>query len=202
MEQPGKLIRDDQLLAPRNGCGTEAGVATQACLSCGRTRIGSNYDRVPPARVFVAMFFVYAPILLLPFILLSAVLVYVHLRLIGASQLKTLHDFLPAWDSHRYRYKTQIVKRDIHPLARWARTRLFWVFNCTVYCPLSVAILQWATYLTKTVENWWCPFAHARKRDYADAAIDYSFWHISRDVDQLHPQDRSSSVWNQDAGRP
>jgi hypothetical protein len=179
--------------------GPELRHGTKACASCDRVAIGVNYKKVSPVRIFFGLFFVYAPILLLPFILLGGLLVYAHLRLIGAENLRTLGSFLPARETHRYSYKTQIVYRDINPLARWARARSFWLFNCTMYCPFSVASLEWTTYLTKVVENWWCPFRHERKPHYAGSAIDYSFWHMSRDVAQLAPEDRDNPIWNKDA---
>ena len=136
---------------------------------------------------------------LVAFILLGGGLIYIHLRLMGAQNLKTLRDFLPAWDSHRYKYKTQIVKNDCHWLARWSRARVYWIFNCTFYCPFSVASLEWASYLTKVVEIWWCPFGHAQKQNYAGSAIDASYWHVSKDVAKLHPEDRDNPIWNKDA---
>ena len=178
-----------------------SGPTPKACQSCSRIDIGAHYDEVSPWRVFVALPFVYLPILAMPFIMLGGFLVYLHLRLMGARNLKTLRDFLPAWDSHRYGYKTQIVKRDIHPLARWARARIFWVFNCTLYCPFSVAALEWTAYLTKAVENWWCPFGHAQKPNYAGSALDYSFWHVSKDAAQLHADDRDNPIWNRDTAQ-
>ncbi len=60
-------------------------------------------------------------------------------------------------------------------------------------------MLEWAAYLVKLVENWWCPFAHGTKHAYADAAIDYSYWHIAETAGDLHPDDRNNPVWNQDA---
>jgi len=176
-----------------------APASVKACHSCARVEIGTHYRKLSPWRVFVGLPFIYLPILTMPFILLGGLMVYVHLRIMGARDLKTLRDFLPPWESHRYRYKTQILRRDIHPLAYWARTRAYWMFNCTLYCPFSVAALEWTTYLTKVVENWWCPFAHAQKPNYAGSAIDHSFWHVSRDVAQLHPEDRDNSIWNRDA---
>ena len=53
--------------------------------------------------MFVGLPFVYLPILTMPFILLGGLMVYVHLRIMGARDLKTLRDFLPPWESHRYR---------------------------------------------------------------------------------------------------
>ena len=173
--------------------------APKACQACARVDIGVHYAKVSPWRVFLGLPFVYLPILAMPFILAGAGLVYIHLRLLGAQNLKTLRDFLPAWESHRYSYKTQIVKDDCHPWARWTRTRAYWIFNCTFYCPFSVASLEWASYLTKVVEIWWCPFGHAQKENYAGSAIDYSFWHVSKDVAQLHAEDRDNPIWNKDA---
>ena len=75
-----------------------------------------------------------------------------------------------------------------------------WIFNCKVYCPLSVALLRYAVYLVKIVENWWCPFTHERKEEYADGAIDYSYWHIYPETKALlHPDDRDNPIWNRDA---
>jgi len=199
----GYVVPDARNPGAAHACDSTASAApgAKACESCHRITIGAHYDDVSPWRVFVALPFVYLPILMMPFILLGGAFVYIHLRMMGARDLRTLRDFLPAWNSHRYRYKTQIVKHDIHPWARWARARIFWVFNCTLYCPFSVAVLEWVTYLTKAVENWWCPFGHARKNEYASAAIDASFWHVSRDVAQLHPEDRENPIWNQEAAR-
>ena len=177
----------------------EGGHGAKACASCKRIAIGVNYRKVSAFRVFFGLLFVYLPVLLLPFVLLGGVLVYVHLRLLGATNLRSLGSFLPARETHRYRYKTQIGYRDAHPLARWTRSRAFWMFNCTMYCPFSVATLEWTTYLTKVVENWWCPFRHERKPHYAESAIDYSFWHMSKDVAQLTPEDRDNPIWNKDA---
>ena len=168
----------------------------KACESCQRVVIGQPYERISALRVFFGLFFVYSPLVFLPFILAPAFLVYVHLRLMGARNLKGLGDFLPAKESHRYAYKSQIVVRKSPWPAFWTRTRLYWLFNCTWYCPFSVATLEWFTYLVKVVENWWCPFAHARKPHYADAAIDASYWHNELDSLQLHPMDRDNPIWN------
>jgi len=82
------------------------------------------------------------------------------------------------------------------------RARFFWVFNCKMYCPMSVALLDYAAYLVKVVENWWCPFAHDRKPSYADGAIDGSFWHTnSSESAKLHPDDRDNPIWSEQAGR-
>jgi hypothetical protein len=39
-----------------------------------------------------------------------------------------------------------------------AQTRLYWILNCTWYCPVSVGLFEWHAYLVKLIENWWCPF--------------------------------------------
>jgi hypothetical protein len=54
--------------------------------------------------------------------------------------------------------------------------------------------------LVKTVENFWCPFFHERKKTYAESAIDQSYWHIQEETrEQLHPDDRDCAIWNEDA---
>ena len=171
----------------------------RACQNCDRVIIAREYAKISPLRVFAGLIFIYGPIIFLPFILLPAFLVYVHLRIMGAKDLKTLRNFLPAWDSHRYKYKSQIVSHRSSRMAFWTRGRLYWIFNCTWYCPFSIGVLEWFTYLVKVVENWWCPFAHGRKPHYADAAIDFSYWHNPADAAKLHPADRVNPIWNQDA---
>ncbi len=168
------------------------------CESCRRVQIGEPFQKVSTPRAFVGTFFIYLPILLMPVIIMTALLVYIHLRMMGALDIKPLTDFLPAWKSHRYRYKSQIVYGAASKVAFWQRTRVFWFFNCTLYCPFSVGFLEWTAYLVKLVENWWCPFAHGTKHAYADAPIDYSYWHIAQPVKDLHPDDRNNPVWNQD----
>jgi hypothetical protein len=70
------------------------------------------------------------------------------------------------------------------------------MFNCTFYCPVSVAVIEWNAYLVKAVENFWCPFHHSKKADYKGSSLDYSFWHLSKDVQQLNPSDRENPIWN------
>ena len=119
------------------------GPSLKACHNCNRIHIGQGFRDASPVRTFFGLFFVYAPVFVLPFVLLGGCLVYIHLKIMGATNLKTLRDFLPDWKSHRYQYKTQIVKEDVYPYAFWARLRAYWIFNCSIYCPLSVAILEW-----------------------------------------------------------
>lgn len=164
-----------------------------------RVSIAKGYAKVSVIRVFFGLPFVYGPIVFSPFFFLSALSVYFHLRMNGAKELKFLTAFLPARESHRYKFKSQIVKKDVTKFSPITKSRLFWIFNCTYYCPVSVALLEWHTYLVKIVENWWCPFTHSRKAQYADAAIDGSYWHTPADSQQLHPEDRDNPIWNEAA---
>lgn len=168
----------------------------RACERCDRTVIAREYEDVAEVRVFFGMGLIYVPAVFLPLLLLAAALVYLHLRTMGAKNVRNLGSFLPDRRSHRYAYKTQIVSRRAPKLAFWTRTRLFWTVNCTWYCPFSVGVLEWTLYLVKMVENWWCPFGHAQKAQYAPAAIDASYWHTRHDLGQLHPEDRDNPIWN------
>lgn len=169
----------------------------KSCMTCERINIGGNYDDVSPGRVLVGLPLVYLPIVFLPLFLLSAALTYTHLRFLGAQNLKGLGAFLPDWNSHRYDYKTQIVCPAGPKAAFWVRTRLFWLFNCTFYCPVSVAVLEWHTYLVKAVENWWCPFTHSRKDNYGSSKIDSSYWHTVGDQYLLHADDQTDPFWSE-----
>jgi hypothetical protein len=170
--------------------------AARTCEGCERIEIGRSFEKASPARVFVGLIFVYLPIVFLPLYILSGLSVYVHLRIMGARNLKTLRDFMPDPASHRYSRKTQIVYDGAPAVAFWTRLRAFWLFNCTFYCPTSVAVLEWNTYLVKAVENWWCPFHHGKKGNYAGSALDSTFWHQTDDVHKLHPDDKANPIWS------
>jgi hypothetical protein len=110
---------------------------------------------------------------------------------------------VPEWISHRYRQENRIVYQTN---TRWYNLRAnkhYWLFNCKLYCPLSVALFRYMSYLVMIVENWWCPFDHAKKPDYAGSAIDKSYWHL-HDTEKalLHPDDLSNPFWNEDVGKP
>jgi hypothetical protein len=78
------------------------------------------------------------------------------------------------------------------------QSRLYWILNCTWYCPVSVALFEWHAYLVKLVENWWCPFAHDRKPNYDNAKIDQSFWHIyPEELVNLDQADKDNPIWNE-----
>ena len=171
--------------------------ACESCSSC-RVEIGANYQQKSVLSRAIGMVFVYLPILTLPFVILSAYLTYYHLRLIGAKNLKTWADFSPNRATHRYELKSQITMNPSFKLSA-SQSKLFWMFNCTWYCPYSVSLFEWHAYLVKIVENWWCPFAHNRKEDYAEGAIDKSFWHLDpQDRLKLHPDDRKNLIWNEE----
>lgn len=161
--------------------------------------IGCNYRQRSKLRILVAIPLIYLPILtLVPFAAVSSLLVYWHLRLLGGKNIKTYFDFVPAWVTHRYTHANQITMRGVVG-AVWVHSKIFWLFNCKLYCPLSVALFSWLAYLVKLVENWWCPFHHEKKPAYADASIDRSFWHVEEeDAAKLHPDDRANPIWNRD----
>lgn len=162
--------------------------------------IGQSYPKMPIIpRVIIGMPLIYLPVLTtVPFVLVGVVMVRWHLRLLGAHNMKSYWDFVPDWVSHRYIHKTQpVAAKSIFNLQHY---KWVWIFNCKVYCPMSIALLRYAVYLVKIVENWWCPFAHDRKAEYCDAAIDYSYWHTEKGlIDKLHPDDRNNPIWNKDA---
>lgn len=163
-----------------------------------RVQIGCHFQKHSVLKRAVAMPLIYLPLLtLVPFAAVSSLLVYWHLRLLGGRNIKTYGDFVPEWVSHRYTHQNQItMKSNIG--AVWMSTRVFWLFNCKLYCPLSVALFSWLAYLVKLVENWWCPFDHAKKQGYADAAIDQSFWHLDEvDRVKLHPEDRENPIFTE-----
>lgn len=170
----------------------------KACESCARVSIGANHRNVHPVIRGIGLIFVYLPILTWPFVILSAYSVYLHLYLIGAKNVKKYSDFLPARESHRYDLKSQIVM-DGSFKASFAQSKLYWIFNCTWYCPMSVGLFEWHAYLVQVVENWWCPFTHGRKNDsYSNAKLDNSFWHIyENDKAKLHPEDRNNPIFTE-----
>ncbi len=164
--------------------------------------IGKTYYKRPLLfRVLIGIPLIYLPIIFsMPFVVLGVILVRTHLRALGAHNMKGYWDFVPSWVSHRYIYATQPIHA---PERYWlGHYKWYWLFNCKVYCPLSVALLRYFVYLIKIVENWWCPFTHSRKQEYADAAIDASYWHLEeRTKALLNPVDRDNPIWNSEAKR-
>lgn len=163
-----------------------------------RVIIGEHFKKQPLWKIFIGVPLVYFPLVLsIPFVALCALLVKSHLRLMGAENIRPYSDFIPAWASHRYHYADQITYTTGATWHNLRAYRWYWLFNCNLYCPLSVALFRYVTYLVKIVENWWCPFEHDKKCEYADAAIDESYWHLhEREKARLHPEDRGNPVWN------
>lgn len=165
-----------------------------------RITIGKNFPSQPGWKVFIGVPLIYLPLLTtVPFMIIGALLVRTHLVYVGGMNIKTYRDFIPRWISHRYQYRDQITYTTG---ARWYNLRAhkwYWIFNCKLYCPLSVALFRYLTYLVMIVENWWCPFQHDKKTDYAQSAIDKSYWHL-HDIEEqkLHPDDRDNTIWNKD----
>lgn len=172
----------------------------KACETCtNRVEIGKNHNQMSVPRRAIGLFFVYAPIITLPFVFASAYMTYFHLWLVGAKNVKKFSDYLPAKESHRYTMKNQITMKPSFGVSL-SQYKLYWILNCTWYCPVSVAVFEWHAYLVKLVENWWCPFTHEKKEGYANAKIDKSFWHIyEEDIVKLNPEDRDNPIWNIDA---
>jgi len=168
-----------------------------------RVEIGCHFQQHPRWKFLAGVPLIYLPILIgvLPLIVCTF-LVRTHLTLVGGHNLKSYwEDFVPAWVSHRYTRANQILPErlfDRYSFAAWiAKSKLFWIFNCKLYCPLSVALIAYLLYLVKIVEQWWCPFGHDKKMFYADTPIDRSFWHAAGDGDLLHPDDKNNPAWNQ-----
>lgn len=166
-----------------------------------RVQIGCNYEKQPFWKILLGVPLIYLPILTtVPFILIGVLLVRTHLRYVGGMEIKPYSAFVPAWISHRYANNEQPTINI--PWYYLSHYRIFWVFNCKLYCPLSVALFTYATYLVKIVENWWCPFAHERKQNYTEAAIDKSFWHVDpQEMAKLHPDDKINPLWYEKEGK-
>lgn len=170
-----------------------------------RVQIGCGFQEHPRWKFLAGVPLIYLPILvgLLPMII-CALLIRTHLTLVGGHHLKSYWvDFVPSWVSHRYTRESQIIPNRLferyRELAWIAKSKLFWVFNCKLYCPLSIALIAYLLYLVKIVEQWWCPFDHDKKATYTDVPIDKSFWHAAGDENLLHPEDRENPSWNKDA---
>jgi hypothetical protein len=171
----------------------------KACETCERVVIGKNFEELGFVRSRFAFLLIYLAILGFIPLLVFGKLMYWHLKLAGAENVKPFRDFLPHRHSYRYTMKSQILFDRSSILLK---QKFFWIFNCSYYCPYSVAMLEWMTYLAKLVENWWCPFGHGRKLHYASSSIDRSFWHLyPSEAAKLHPDDRTNPIWNEDSPR-
>ena len=166
-----------------------------------RVRVGCNYVKQPFWKIIVGVPLVYLPIITtVPFVMIGVFLVKTHLKYVGGMEIKSYWDFVPAWASHRFANSEQPTISI--PWYHLAHYRLFWILNCKHYCPLSVALFKYAAYLVMIVENWWCPFAHGKKQEYSEGAIDKSFWHVDpAELVKLDPADAQNRIWNEDAKR-
>jgi hypothetical protein len=116
--------------------------------------------------------------------------------------IRSYWDFVPGWVSHRYQHQDQITYTTGSTWYNLRAHKWYWLFNCKLYCPLSVALFRYAVYLVMIVENWWCPFAHDKKTDYIESAIDKSYWHLhDSERDKLHPDDLNNPIWNEEADK-
>jgi len=166
-----------------------------------RVQIGKNFEKQPTWKVRIGVLLIYLPLIItVPFVLLGILAVRGHLKLVGATGIRPFWDFVPTWITHRYIYKDQIVYETGTNWMHWESYRFYWIFNCKIYCPLSVALFKYMAYLVQIVENWWCPFEHDKKAEYKDSAIDKSYWHIyEKERSMLHPDDRENPIWNEES---
>jgi len=166
-----------------------------------RVKIGENFDDQPIWKIIIGVPLIYLPLIFsIPFVAICVFLVKSHLKLMGAKNIRPYRDFVPDWFSFRYKYSDQIVYSTGAKPYNLRHYRWYWIFNCKLYCPLSVALFRYITYLVKIVENWWCPFGHDKKTEYDEGAIDKSFWHLhEQERARLHPDDRENPMWNEDA---
>ncbi len=166
-----------------------------------RVIIGSNHLQQPTWKLFIGVPLIYLPLITtVPFVVLGVLLIRIHLVYVGGMKIKSYWDFVPKWVSHRYRYNDQIIYTTGAKWYNMRALRFYWIFNCKLYCPLTVALFRYSAYLVKIVENWWCPFAHDKKQEYSEGAIDKSYWHLNDDERQrLHPDDLNNPIWNEEA---
>ena len=164
-----------------------------------RVKIGSNYMSQPTWKVFFGVPLIYLPLITtIPFVAIGVILVRTHLKWVGGMNIRSYWDFVPEWASHRYKYNNQIVYTTGAHFYNLRARKFYWIFNCKLYCPLSVALFRYLAYLVRIVENWWCPFAHDKKEGYAGSAIDKSYWHLhDQELERLHPDDLNNPIWNE-----
>ena len=179
--------------------------STKSCEQChsNRISIGKTFYELPAWRRYVGAILIYLPLFFsLPFAIVGGVILWAHLKTLGAQNLKGYWDFVPKGSTHRYSKLSDQITFKMDITAPWASMKLFWAFNCNYYCPLSVGLYEWSAYLVKTVENFWCPFFHERKSGYTESSIDKSYWHILPENEaKLHPEDRECGIWNDEADK-
>ena len=113
-----------------------------------RVTLGANYLQQPRWKRAVGVPLIYLPLITtIPFVLLGVLLIRTHLKCVGGMNIRPYRDFVPAWLSHRYCYYNQIVYATRTAWHNLRAYRSFWIFNCKLYCPLSVALFRYAAYL-------------------------------------------------------
>jgi hypothetical protein len=130
--------------------------ACDQCTAAGRhedrVRVSSTYKEKPLAYKLVCVLLIYLPLLSIPFVIFSGVLIARYLKIAGARDFMSYRSFLPDRQSHRYDLKSQVTMESDYRLNP-IRTKLFWIWNCTWYCPYSVALFEWHAYLMKLMET-------------------------------------------------
>lgn len=165
-----------------------------------RVIIGKNYNDQAAWKRYLGVPLIYIPIIVtVPFVALGVVLIRFHLKFVGGMNIRGYWSFVPKWISHRYQYSNQITYESETNQYQFRSYRWYWIFNCKIYCPMSVALFRYCAYLVKIVENWWCPFHHDQKSAYSEGAIDQSYWHLHEiERHKLHPDDLNNYIWNKD----
>ena len=108
-----------------------------------RVRIGENFGPQPLWKVFIGVPLIYLPLIVsVPFVVICVWLVKAHLHLMGAKNIRSYWDFVPHWVSHRYRYRDQSIYSTGAKWHNLRHYRWYWIFNCTLECPLRVALFQ------------------------------------------------------------
>lgn len=137
-------------------------------------------------------------LLCLPFVIFSAMMTVLHLKMAGATNMRAYRSFLPDNKMFSFGYNSSV---NLMPGVWFSciPNTTFWVANYTNFLALSTALFNWHAYLVKLVENWWCPFHHNRKDPhYRIGAINQSFWHLyPEDLIKLAPDDRDNPIWNE-----
>jgi hypothetical protein len=137
-------------------------------------------------------------LLCLPFVIFSAMMTVLHLKMAGATNMRLYRSFLPDSKSFSYELKNPVT---MVPGAWFSPSgnSTFWVVKSSRFLTYSTALFDWHAYLVKLVENWWCPFHHNRKEPhYRVGAINQSFWHLyPEDLIKLAPDDRDNPIWNE-----
>jgi hypothetical protein len=121
-----------------------------------------------------------------------------HLKMAGATNMKTYRSFLPDSKSSSYGMGSPGAMLPNTWFSGLPNTNS-WIAKYSGFLAQCTALFNWHAYLVKLVENWWCPFHHNRKDPhYRAGAINQSFWHLyPEDLIKLAPDDRDNPIWNE-----